>query len=129
MTDGIHSGVYCAVVLSHAVICCLGTGVLARLQTLYVVLNILYVYLNPRIYCAHSIDCVKQALHRCHHRPACRYAKGVPEHRLICSRQLHKWYALHLPDITSTLTCCNSQRLAEWVCVHPELPLPTVDNL
>lgn len=34
-------GVYCAVVLSHAVICCFGTRVLARLQTVYVVLNVL----------------------------------------------------------------------------------------
>ncbi|KAG1744393.1 amino acid/polyamine transporter I [Suillus lakei] len=33
-------GVYVAIVLSHAVICCLGTAVLARLQTVYVVLNI-----------------------------------------------------------------------------------------
>ncbi|KAH8084912.1 APC amino acid permease [Cristinia sonorae] len=34
-------GVYAAIVLSHAVICCLGTAVLARLQSIYVVLNIL----------------------------------------------------------------------------------------
>ncbi|KAI0632871.1 APC amino acid permease [Trametes polyzona] len=34
-------GVYLAVVLTHAVICCLGTQLLARLQTVYVVLNIL----------------------------------------------------------------------------------------
>ncbi|KAI1790578.1 APC amino acid permease [Ganoderma leucocontextum] len=34
-------GVYCAVVLSHAFICCFGTRILARLQTVYVVLNIL----------------------------------------------------------------------------------------
>ncbi|OSD03677.1 APC amino acid permease [Trametes coccinea BRFM310] len=34
-------GVYTAVVLSHAVICCLGTRLLARLQTVYVVLNVL----------------------------------------------------------------------------------------
>ncbi|RPD60766.1 APC amino acid permease [Lentinus tigrinus ALCF2SS1-7] len=34
-------GVYVAVVLSHAVLCCLGTRVLARLQTLYVVLNVM----------------------------------------------------------------------------------------
>ncbi|KAH9856381.1 APC amino acid permease [Lenzites betulinus] len=34
-------GVYAAVVLSHAVICCLGTRLLARLQTVYVVLNVL----------------------------------------------------------------------------------------
>ncbi|KAG1851835.1 amino acid permease-domain-containing protein [Suillus subalutaceus] len=33
-------GVYVAIVLSHAVICCLGTAVLARLQTVYVVINI-----------------------------------------------------------------------------------------
>ncbi|KAG2143445.1 amino acid/polyamine transporter I [Suillus bovinus] len=33
-------GVYVAIVLSHAVICCLGTAVLARLQTVYVVLNV-----------------------------------------------------------------------------------------
>lgn len=36
---------YCAIVLTHAVICCLGTQVLARLQTVYVVLNVMYVSL------------------------------------------------------------------------------------
>ncbi|KAK7688471.1 hypothetical protein QCA50_008009 [Cerrena zonata] len=40
-TDAMTYGVYAAVVLSHAVICCLGTAVLARLQTVYVVLNVL----------------------------------------------------------------------------------------
>ncbi|OJT12351.1 hypothetical protein TRAPUB_11126 [Trametes pubescens] len=33
-------GVYVAVVLTHAVICCFGTQLLARLQTVYVVLNV-----------------------------------------------------------------------------------------
>ncbi|KAG2355097.1 amino acid/polyamine transporter I [Suillus spraguei] len=33
-------GVYVAIVLSHAVICCLGTAVLARLQTFYVIINV-----------------------------------------------------------------------------------------
>ena len=35
------SGVYVLIVLTHAVICCLATQVLARLQTLYVILNVL----------------------------------------------------------------------------------------
>ncbi|TFK37632.1 APC amino acid permease [Crucibulum laeve] len=34
-------GVYACVIITHAVICCLGTQVLARLQTVYVVLNVL----------------------------------------------------------------------------------------
>ncbi|KJA15150.1 hypothetical protein HYPSUDRAFT_80625 [Hypholoma sublateritium FD-334 SS-4] len=34
-------GVYVGIVASHALICCLGTSVLARLQTVYVVLNVL----------------------------------------------------------------------------------------
>ncbi|KAJ3483876.1 hypothetical protein NLI96_g6014 [Meripilus lineatus] len=34
-------GVYCAIVLSHAVVCCLGTKLLARLQSAYVILNVL----------------------------------------------------------------------------------------
>ncbi|ETW79955.1 amino acid transporter, partial [Heterobasidion irregulare TC 32-1] len=34
-------GVYAAILLSHAVLCCLGTRVLARLQSLYVVLNVM----------------------------------------------------------------------------------------
>lgn len=34
-----------AIVVSHAVICCLGTRILARLQTVYVVLNVLWVQL------------------------------------------------------------------------------------
>ncbi|KAJ7058137.1 amino acid/polyamine transporter I [Mycena amicta] len=33
-------GVYVAIVSSHAVVCCLGTTVLARLQTVYVILNL-----------------------------------------------------------------------------------------
>ncbi|KAF8064170.1 APC amino acid permease [Lyophyllum atratum] len=34
-------GVYAAIVLMHIAICCLGTTILARLQTVYVVLNVL----------------------------------------------------------------------------------------
>ncbi|KAI9429668.1 hypothetical protein H4582DRAFT_2088687 [Lactarius indigo] len=34
-------GVYVGIVLSHAIICCLGTIVLAQLQNVYVALNIL----------------------------------------------------------------------------------------
>ncbi|KAH9922314.1 APC amino acid permease [Epithele typhae] len=34
-------GVYCAVVITHALICCFGTEILARLQTVYVVLNMI----------------------------------------------------------------------------------------
>ncbi|KAF7294711.1 Gaba permease [Mycena indigotica] len=33
-------GVYVAIVASHAMVCCLGTTVLARLQTVYVILNV-----------------------------------------------------------------------------------------
>ncbi|KAI8972562.1 APC amino acid permease [Trametes punicea] len=40
-TNAQRFGVYAGVVLSHAVICCLGTKLLARLQTVYVILNIL----------------------------------------------------------------------------------------
>uniref|UniRef100_A0A0W0G407 Putative amino acid transporter n=1 Tax=Moniliophthora roreri TaxID=221103 RepID=A0A0W0G407_MONRR len=34
-------GVYAAIMATHALVCCLGTTVLARLQTVYVVLNVL----------------------------------------------------------------------------------------
>ncbi|KAF9529047.1 amino acid/polyamine transporter I [Crepidotus variabilis] len=34
-------GVYAAIVGTHAIVCCLGTTVLARLQTVYVILNVL----------------------------------------------------------------------------------------
>lgn len=37
------SGVYVAISLTHVVGCCLGTTVLARLQSVYVALNVLYV--------------------------------------------------------------------------------------
>ncbi|EPS97278.1 hypothetical protein FOMPIDRAFT_1032033 [Fomitopsis schrenkii] len=40
-TNGQVYGVYAAIVVSHAVICCLGTRILARLQTVYVILNVL----------------------------------------------------------------------------------------
>ncbi|GJE88959.1 amino acid transporter [Phanerochaete sordida] len=40
-TNGQIFGVYAGIVFSHAVICCLGTRVLARLQTVYVGLNVL----------------------------------------------------------------------------------------
>ena len=35
------SGVYVAIVVSHGFVCCLGTAVLARLQSVYIVLNVL----------------------------------------------------------------------------------------
>ena len=40
------SAVYAAIILSHAFVCCLGTQLLARLQSVYVILNVLYV-LDP----------------------------------------------------------------------------------
>ncbi|KAI0258155.1 amino acid/polyamine transporter I [Gloeopeniophorella convolvens] len=40
-TNSKKFGVYVGIVLTHAVVCCLGTQVLARLQSVYVVLNIL----------------------------------------------------------------------------------------
>ncbi|KDQ54536.1 hypothetical protein JAAARDRAFT_196453 [Jaapia argillacea MUCL 33604] len=40
-TSGQTFAVYVAVVLSHAVICCLATQILARLQTVYLILNVL----------------------------------------------------------------------------------------
>ncbi|TFY70806.1 hypothetical protein EVG20_g2193 [Dentipellis fragilis] len=39
-TSGQTYAVYVAIVLSHVVLCCLGTRVLARLQSVYVVLNV-----------------------------------------------------------------------------------------
>ncbi|KAJ7482281.1 amino acid/polyamine transporter I [Mycena galericulata] len=46
-TDGVFEatsaqtyGVYAAVLVSHTLVCCLGTTVLARLQTVYVILNV-----------------------------------------------------------------------------------------
>ncbi|EIW76668.1 amino acid transporter [Coniophora puteana RWD-64-598 SS2] len=40
-TDAETFAIYAAIVLSHAVICCLATAVLAKLQTVYVILNVL----------------------------------------------------------------------------------------
>ncbi|KAF5381938.1 hypothetical protein D9757_007583 [Collybiopsis confluens] len=40
-TDAQLYGTYAAVIITHTFICCLGTTVLARLQTVYVVLNVL----------------------------------------------------------------------------------------
>lgn len=45
-SDTSCSGVYAAIILTHAVICCLATPVLARLQSLYIVLNVLCVLLH-----------------------------------------------------------------------------------
>ncbi|KAF7776414.1 hypothetical protein Agabi119p4_4807 [Agaricus bisporus var. burnettii] len=35
-------GIYAAIIISHGVVCCFGTRVLARLQTVYIVLNVLF---------------------------------------------------------------------------------------
>ncbi|KAJ3561123.1 hypothetical protein NP233_g10390 [Leucocoprinus birnbaumii] len=35
-------GVYAAIVISHAIVCCLGTRILARLQTVYIALNVMF---------------------------------------------------------------------------------------
>jgi len=41
-TKGRLFGVYAAIIISHAFVCCLGTRILARLQTVYIALNILF---------------------------------------------------------------------------------------
>ncbi|KAG6844194.1 hypothetical protein H0H87_009022 [Tephrocybe sp. NHM501043] len=33
-------GTYVAIVVTHIIVCCLGTAALARLQTIYVILNL-----------------------------------------------------------------------------------------
>jgi len=40
-TSATTFGIYAAIIISHAVICCLGTQLLARLQSVYVVLNVI----------------------------------------------------------------------------------------
>ncbi|KAI0063022.1 APC amino acid permease [Artomyces pyxidatus] len=40
-TNAMTFGVYVGIVFSHAIVCCLGTRILARLQSVYVVLNVL----------------------------------------------------------------------------------------
>ena len=37
------SGIYAAIVITHIFACCLGTRLLARLQNVYIVFNIMYV--------------------------------------------------------------------------------------
>ncbi|GBE87110.1 Uncharacterized amino-acid permease [Sparassis crispa] len=39
-TDAQLFGVYIAILLTHAIICCFGTKILARLQTVYVIINV-----------------------------------------------------------------------------------------
>lgn len=77
-----YSEVYAAVVLSHAVLCCLGTAVLARLQSVYVVLNVMCVY--PPATCQRfdstysliPLD-VQQALSCCDYCSSCSHAEGI----------------------------------------------------
>lgn len=40
-TPGQTFAVYAAIIITHAILCCFGTAVLARLQTVYVILNVL----------------------------------------------------------------------------------------
>ncbi|KAG7087578.1 hypothetical protein E1B28_013532 [Marasmius oreades] len=40
-TDVQTFGIYAALILTHTIVCCLGTEVLARLQTVYVILNVI----------------------------------------------------------------------------------------
>ena len=39
----ICSGIYVAIVITHVIVCCFGTRLLARLQNLYIAFNIMYV--------------------------------------------------------------------------------------
>jgi len=40
-TNAVRYGVFAAIVVSHVMICCLGTSILARLQTFYITMNII----------------------------------------------------------------------------------------
>lgn len=76
-------------VLTHAVICCFGTQLLARLQTVYVVLNVVYVY-TAVDFSSGFVLMIVQSVPRGHYRLARRDAEGIPEYRVLCARQLHQ---------------------------------------
>jgi hypothetical protein len=64
LTRVICSGVYGGIVLSHAVVCSLGTKVLARLQNVYIALNILWAPLpnSYLMYDALNADAIRLCL-------------------------------------------------------------------
>ncbi len=84
LTRLITSGVFVAILFVHAIICSLATKVLARLQNIYIVLNVLYVAKieDPR---RHEVDVSWQALLGSHHRGSCRNSQGLQEYCELCS--------------------------------------------
>jgi hypothetical protein len=72
-----YSGVYAAIVISHAVVCCLGTRVLARLQSIYIALNVLYVPHSQLI--NHFELNLVETLPRPYHCIAGRNPEGIQE--------------------------------------------------
>lgn len=82
------SGVYVAILVMHAMICSLATRVLARLQNLYIVLNILYVSFTI-VHEYLQFDMSFQTLRGGYNSPSCSYTKGIQEQRKLRSGQFH----------------------------------------
>ena len=131
-SDSVRSGVYCTVVLSHAVLCCLGTRILARLQTVYVFLNVVYVQSSllrsrnetltrirePRL-CLAVIVALPAATPK-EFRNTASFALGGFSNG--------SWSILCL-FLAPGFDKRYSKRLAEWFRLHPEFLVAAVDNM
>jgi CBS domain containing-hemolysin-like protein len=116
------SGVYAGIVLSHMAVCSLGTRVLARLQRLYILSNILYVFSSLFMYSQLSfrlclvVIIALPAVTPTALKNTAKFALGE------LSNGMYMFSYLKPAN-----TCC-SQWLAKWICFHLELPYTLLDN-
>ena len=76
-----NSGTYACIVVTHALVCSLATRVLARLQTIYVVLNVLYVRPCSSVVPTRSYRACIKPLYGRHYRLTCSNSERAHERR------------------------------------------------
>ena len=85
-----NSGVFLLILILHAAITSLATPIVAKLQTLYVVLNILYAPSFSLCHPMSTYDTNTQAMSRNHHCSSCGYSTAVQKQRFLCLHWLRQ---------------------------------------
>lgn len=127
--ESLASAVYALVVLTHAVICCFATRVLARLQTVYVVLNVLYVLITavPQRDVLMSKWYLSLCLAVIIGLPAAtpKELKNTPSFALGNFTNCEERYQFK----TVSLIISYSERLGPWIRFHSQLSCSSLDHL
>ena len=98
-----YSGLYCALLLCHALICSTNPKYMARFQIFFLILNILYVSLHFQVFWLNGL--LLQSVLRDYCWPSGSDSQRIQKRRKICLRRLHQRSVFRQEIFTASSWC------------------------